>query len=372
MASDSCPIKQVRSAAGHPAWWCDAHGATATTGAGERLDVCGGVAAVAAEDPSRPTLTLGLGDYPAGFEARSLIPPAYDTTASNHAVLWGIHVHGRNQPAETLDLHAMFGALRMEMGDGEARRFVRIDHRAGEHYVVSTSFGLPPKYLECPTCLTPFVDEGVLAVTPRSERVCGACHTIFGDSELAIANPFRLARRTRMGEAPHGVVDPPKALDIHQADYGNGVQLWGPEEALVYTAPTSEIETGGMHTHLYAETFDEANPAVEDNFVAATLDGVALDPRMMRLMMSQRLVPELRLAVRAFDCPACGEAHFDDGRDGCTPHLEHECHRCGHRFPAPGADGPTIGNPILAALDRAARTAPRPMQGRFWAETTKG
>ena len=203
-------------------------------------------------------------------------------------------------------------------------------------------------------------------MTPRSERICPACHTTFQDTEQAVANPFRLARRTRMGEAPHRLIDPSKAMEIAQADYGHGVQIWGPEEALVYTAPAVEIEIGGMHAHLYAETFDEANPAVEDNFLAATIDGVTLDPRMMRLFMSQRLAPELRLAVRAFDCPACGAAHFDDGRDGCTPHLDHECHNCGHRFAAPGEAGPTIGNPILAAFDQLARTAARPMQGRFW------
>ena len=52
-------------------------------------------------------------------------------------MLWGIHVHGRNRPSEQLDLHAMFGALLMEVEQGDDRRFVRIDHRAGEHYVVS-------------------------------------------------------------------------------------------------------------------------------------------------------------------------------------------------------------------------------------------
>ena len=51
MTFQTCQIKQLRSANRRSVWWCDAHGGAATGAGGERLEVCGQAAAVAAEDP---------------------------------------------------------------------------------------------------------------------------------------------------------------------------------------------------------------------------------------------------------------------------------------------------------------------------------
>ncbi len=359
-----CVIRDLQRPNGGTAFWCDPHGASATDSAGQRLVQCHHARKLAGADEG-PILTFRAAEYPAGIEARCLVQAVFDTTPTDQSILHGIHVHCRKQPGDFLDVHDTFDGLRVELDAGPATRFINADEDAAVQYLVSVNFGLHPKYLECPNCLTPVVDGGMNAVTPRAERTCEACGTNFTDSEKAIANPFAGLRTAIMGPAERPVIPPAKALDVSQDKWSLGIQFWGPEEALIYTSP--EVETGGLHTHLYDREFNPMDPDVEDNFTSATVDGVTLDNQMMRLFMAQRAVPELRKALRAIDCPECGDRLFDQGPDARTPRLEHRCAGCGHRFTPKGETEPTISNPFLADLDRLEAGAIRPLPQRFWA-----
>ena len=354
-----CVVEMVGSPAGQPVGWCLAHGASATGRDGGRLSQCHHGRLTARDPDWLDTLTLPAGEYPAGVEARALVPPIYDTTISDPAIIHGIHTHCRRRPGAFLDVHGTFKDLRIEVPD--PRRFVSVNYQAILHYVVSTTFGLKPKHLECPVCLTPQTDVGLWAVTPRRERTCEACGNTVQDSEDAVANAAVLARRLLMDRLDPPLGPPAPALAVRQHDYVNGIQFWGPEAAVIYSSP--EIEAGGMHTHLYDARWEVSDPAVEDNFASLEVDGIAIDPEMARLFMAQRAIPELHQALLAMACPSCGARHFDQGPEAYAPHIEHHCAGCGVKFTV--GDQPSIGNPLLEDLRRAASLAKPPLQAQI-------
>ncbi len=85
-------------------------------------------------------------------------------------------------------------------------------------------------------------------------------------------------------------------------------------------------------------------------------------PEQVRAYMAQSAMPHLEGRVVDLACSQCGEPHFEQGEHAFTPHIDHECHGCGHVFQAPGQIKKTIGNPFVGVRRKLALAATGPLR----------
>jgi hypothetical protein len=89
-----------------------------------------------------------------------------------------------------------------------------------------------------------------------------------------------------------------KPLYIRQEEYPGGIQIWGSNPAIIWSAKKSEEE--GIHIHAFNE---EGGPVVlDDTFSEATIDGITLDPLMVRTLMAQNALPHIEGRVLSMKC----------------------------------------------------------------------
>lgn len=176
----------------------------------------------------------------------------------------------------------------------------------------------------------------------------------FQDSTKGIGNPIRSLQEA-CGAKIQPPVDPNRPLDIRQEDFPGGLQVWGTNAAILWTGEKSEEE--GIHVHgLDAEgrhVFDETYSTVR-------IDGVTLDPTMVRTLMAQRALPSLRGRILTVDCESCGTAQFDTGEASYTPTAVRSCTVCGNSLRARGRFRNVVSNPVVDQLEQLTRFAPRP------------
>ena len=166
-------------------------------------------------------------------------------------------------------------------------------------------------------------------------------------------------RREACGFEVHKVAPAAKTLDLKQSDYPGGVQVWGSNPAFLWTGSKHEEE--GIHVHAFLAD-GQAEPTIDDTIREVTVDGVRLDPVMVRVLMAQNVMPSLKGRVRSMDCANCGHPQFDAGEAAYLPAAMHTCSECGRQFATPGKTRNTVANPLPAILIDLARLAPRPPQ----------
>jgi hypothetical protein len=112
--------------------------------------------------------------------------------------------------------------------------------------------------------------------------------------------------------------------------------------------------------HAYKQ--DSELPDRDDTFSAVEIDGVELDPIMVRTLMAQNSLPHLETRVVSLKCDSCGEMEFNVGEHAFTPAVGRRCSKCDDHLTGPTRLRRTIGNPLIATLERLAASAPRPPQ----------
>jgi transposase-like protein len=225
--------------------------------------------------------------------------------------------------------------------------------------MVTAVFGYKMKHIPCPYCEHPHLDKDWFSVHPHRRHLCAGCGRHFRDTEAAIGNPIG-----RISNALRGIARKPKQakkpLRIRQSDYAGGIQIWGSNPALLWTGDEHEQE--GIHVHAFRQEGDKLILAEDETFSALTIDGVSLDPLMVRTLMAQSALPHLADRVEAIRCPRCGTSKFDAGEHAFTPTAAHHCSGCKKGFPSRGRLRKTIGNPLVEILSHLATYAPRPPQ----------
>ena len=84
----------------------------------------------------------------------------------------------------------------------------------------------------------------------------------------------------------HKVAPAAKTLDIKQSEYPGGIQIWGSNPAFLWTGFKHEEE--GIHVHAFLE--GQAEPELDDTFREVTIDGIQLDPVIVRILMAQNVI----------------------------------------------------------------------------------
>jgi transposase-like protein len=268
----------------------------------------------------------------------------------------GIHVHARLTPTAKKETDCTFRAVRI-LSNRLAADGILISELDAIYYMVTSVFGYDMKYVTCSHCGYPHLDRDWFSVHPHRRHLCAGCGKHFTDNSVAVGNPISGAR-TACGIKAQETQVSDRKLDIRQADFPGGIQIWGSNPAFLWTSNRPEEE--GIHIHAYRAPSEM--PDLDETYGEVTIDGIKLDPSMVRVLMAQSALPSIKGRVRSIRCPSCGEAHFSTGEPAFTPLSTHTCKRCAHEFAAPGRLRKSIGNPLSSVLIALADKAPRAPQ----------
>jgi hypothetical protein len=268
----------------------------------------------------------------------------------------GIHVHARLRPKDKKEMDLTYRAVRL-VSDRLPEGGILVSEIDAIYYMVTSVFGFQMRYVTCSYCDWPHLDKDWFCVHPHRRHLCAGCGKHFSDTQSGVGNPI-IGVRDACGVGKQVTTPSKRTLDIRQADFANGVQIWGSNAAFLWTSDYAEEE--GVHVHAFGK--DPVKPELDETYGRVTIDGIELDPTMVRVLMAQNSLPSLKGRVRSMDCPSCGEPQFSDGEGAFTPAETHSCVRCGKEFPGRSRFRKTILNPLPRILERLARKAPREPQ----------
>lgn len=334
-------------------YWCRAHRADATAKGGTPATKCRAADAIPLRD--KDIEILELDKYLGGVALWGAAPAVYDTTQL--PMERGIHVHARPTPESDKEIDLTYRAVRI-MGKGLSADGIVVNEVDALYYLVSSVFGFSMSYITCTYCGWPHLDKDWFSVHPHRKHLCAGCGKHFHDRVIRIGNPI-VGVRESCGISKHTVGPAPKTLDIKQSEYSGGIQLWGSNPAFLWTQHKDEEE--GIHVHTFLKD-SQTEPTIDDTFREVTIDGIQLDPVMVRVLMAQNVMPSLKGRIRSMNCPNCNQSQFDPGDAAYVPSQMHTCSKCGHEFATTGRMRNTVANPLPAILSDLAKLAPRPPQ----------
>jgi hypothetical protein len=345
---DVFPIEKRRD--GGTRYWCRAHRADATAKGGKPAKKC----RLADKVPLRPDeiQTLDIDKYRGGVALWGAVPAVYDTT--RRPMDSGIHIHARPRPGSKKELDFTFRAVRL-IGKGLPPGGVVVNETDAIYYMISSVFGFSMSFVPCTFCRWPHLDKDWFSVHPHRRHLCSNCGKHFHDRTRGIGNPI-IGVREACRATKHKVAPAAENLKIKQSDFPGGIQIWGSNPAFLWTQPKHEEE--GIHVHAF-KTDGQDDPDIDETFAEVVIDGVRLDPNMVRVLMAQNVLPSLKGRVKSMNCPNCGHAQFDEGEPAYVPSAIHTCTDCGCQFPTSGRMRNVVVNPLPAILEGLAQCALR-------------
>lgn len=348
--SRACNIKPVgKRRDGGTRYWCLAHKADATAKYGRRAKVCR--AAHLSPILPKEILELDLDQYRGGVALWGAIPPVYDTTRL--PLDFGIHVHARKKAGGHKEIDSTYRGVRLR-GRKLPSNGLLISELDAVYYMVSSVFGFDTRQVRCTLCGYPHLDKDWFSIHPHRRHLCAGCGRNFRDSITGIGNPIRETQEIS-GLFPWKAKKVSRPLSLRQSDYPGGIQIWGSNPAIIWSSKKPEEE--GIHVHAYIR--DGELPDLDETFSSVEIDGVKLNPVMVRTLMAQNSLPHLENRVVSLRCDSCGALEFNAGEDAFTPVVGRTCSNCAGRLSGPTRLRRTIGNPLIATLERLARSAPR-------------
>lgn len=243
------------------------------------------------------------------------------------------------------------------MGGGLPRKGIVVQEIDAIYYMVTSVFGYSMRYVTCTHCEWPHLDRDWFSVHPHRRHLCAGCGRHFRDSVTGIGNPIVGVRHACSAREQKTAPSKLK-LDIRQADFPGGIQVWGSNPAFLWTSRRAEAE--GIHVHAFLD--GQEVPELDETYGEVIIDRVSLDPTMVRVLMAQNVMPSLKDRTKSIDCPSCGQPQFSVGEAAYTPTAMHTCSKCSHQFTVQGKLRKTIANPLPAVLAGLAKLAPRPPQ----------
>jgi hypothetical protein len=351
--STSCNIVSVgRRRDGGTRYWCLTHKADATAKYGIAAEECKRHQTSATDDGE--IFTLNLESYAGGIALWGAVPPVYDTT--EFGIDRGIHVHARPAKGGSKSIDQSYRRLRV-IGKHLGEPGIVISELEAIYYMASSVFQYPMSRIACTYCGALHLDKDFFSVHPHRRHLCSSCGRHFQDLQKGIGNPICGIRQAcKVSSKPP--VSPNRPLNIRQADYPGGIQIWGTNPSFLWTGEAAEED--GIHVHAFSQLGFEAT--FDETYSSVAIDGVDLDPVMVRILMAQKALPSLKDRVKSLTCPACGNSQFDSGSAAHTPQAVRVCSSCLAEIRSSGSIRNVVSNPLVGILDRLAAAAPRPVQ----------
>ncbi|HEX8625880.1 MAG TPA: hypothetical protein VF782_12515 [Allosphingosinicella sp.] len=337
-----CEIEAVgKQRNGMPRFWCKSHQASATGKYGRRLERCEG-AYLAEQSEARE---IDPKAYPGGVGLWGAVRPVYDSSAV--PVEEGVHVHARRTVGGDKEIDGTFRAVALRVARNlldAPNAYITMETAVASY--ISRFLQLPMMSLFCSYCGEPHLDSEWFAVKLHKRHLCHACGKIFPVNEKCISNPL-VALRHMAGdrEEDRAIEDATECLDVRQADFPGGMQIWASNPALLWTAPKPEQE--GIHVHGYTGNGDDRS--IDGTYAQVTIDGVRLNDTHLRYFMAQQALRYLDGKIVSLKC-RCGEPYFDEGEAAFRPHSKHQCGRCGESLKASGARKNVVSNPFVDTI----------------------
>jgi transposase-like protein len=268
----------------------------------------------------------------------------------------GIHVHARLEPGKGKVIDHTYDAVELSIPkDLFSEGTVLITGETAVAYYLSRFCKRQIVHIFCPYCDAPHLDSDWFAVKPHRVHLCHGCNRLFRQDIKRVSNPLEAVRhKLGDGDASRTTVRAKGRLEITQADFPFGLQIWASNPALLWTA--AEPEKEGIHVHGWKRATE--NPKLDGTFNSVRIDGIELDEEQLKTFMAQSSLVYLKTKVVCLRCPACKAAKFDRGDAAFRPRSKHQCDECGHKFDTPGRRRLVVSNPFvetIAAL-HAART----------------
>lgn len=337
-----CEIEAVgKQRNGKPRYWCRSHQASATGKYGRRLDRCEGAYRAAERSTAHG---LDPAQYPGGVGLWGSVKPVYDT--SSLPVEEGVHVHARKVAGGKKEIDGTFHSIALTVTRNllEApKAFITLETAVASY--ISRFLKRPMMSLFCTYCGEPHLDSDWFAVKMHRRHLCHGCGKVFLANEKCVSNPLERLRHT-LGDRDEARTTEraTKRLDVRQADFPGGMQIWASNPALLWTAPRAEME--GIHVHCYGANGERQE---DDTFDQVIIDGILLNEEHLRVFMAQQALRYLDGKIVSLRC-SCGEAYFDDGENAFRPHSGHRCRSCYHPLSAPGRVKNVVSNPFLDTI----------------------
>lgn len=344
-----CQIEAVgKRRDGGTRYWCLFHRADATAKYGVPADHCRAshIPPISGKD----ILILNMDEYPGGVALWGAVPPIYDTTKLPPDR--GIHVHARMEKAGSKKIDRTYRAIKLS-GKTIQKDGLIVSETDAIYYMVSSIFGFTVRQVLCTFCRYSHLDKDWFSVHPHRRHLCAGCGKYFRDSEIGIGNPIRQIQ-SECGILPRDPVQSNKTLNIQQSEYLGGIQIWGSNPAIIWSSEKSEEE--GIHIHAYKS--DGERPYLDDTYAEVTIDGVSLDPEMVRVLMAQNALPHLNNRVISMRCTNCSASEFSVGEAAFTPSVGRKCSACGGSLLRKIRLRKVIANPLVDILNDLAVESP--------------
>lgn len=333
-------------------YWCLRHKADATDKYGVPAQKCR--YADIPDISTSETIKIDIAEYTGGVALWGAVPPVYDTTLQ--PLDRGIHVHARRNSKNSKEIDETFRKVILVDGNKSSKKAEILELDA-IYYMVTSVFGYPMKYVECTRCQYPHLDKDWFSLNPHQRHLCAGCGLYFRDTDKAIGNPIKKTQLI-FDNYPGKTKKINRTLKIKQSDYRGGIQIWGSNSAIFWTSNATEEE--GIHVHAFTD--DESLPVIDDTFSRVVIDGIELNPLMVRILMAQNSIPHINGRVLSFNCPHCLNPHFSSEKFSFTPSKTHACNHCHKEFQSRGRLKNVIGNPLIKILSDLGKNAARSPQ----------
>lgn len=328
-------------------FWCTEHKADATAKYGVQASKCR--YADLPEPNTDEILKLDISQYPGGIALWGAVPPIYDTTSD--PIEYGIHVHARLSANDHKEIDKTF--KRVEVVKPQDGSGVIVSELDAIYYMVSSVFGHAMKYVECSYCKYPHLDKDWFSLHSHQRHLCAGCGKNFRDMEKGIGNPI-VGIQESLGFISKSPKKINKRREISQENFPGGIQIWGSNQSILWTGDREEEE--GIHLHAFMEDGFRRH---DDTYSEVIIDGIALDPLMIRTFMAQKAIPHIQGRITTLKCPKCHQMHFSGGVSAFTPQKTHKCSSCAKEFDTVGRLRNVISNPLVDVFSQLEKTAPR-------------
>ena len=299
-------------------------------------------------------MLLNIDEYSGGVALWGAVPPIYDTTRL--PLERGIHVHARKMRNGVKDVDRTVRAVRLT-GGGISPSVVCLSELEAIYYMVSTIFGFEMRHVLCPYCGYSHLDKDWFSAHVHQRHLCAGCGKYFRGSVPGIGNPIRRIQRyfSSEGGNPYKSL---MSLNLAQRDFPGGIQIGGSNPALVRTSEDAEEE--GIHVH--ASEVNGETRSLDDTYSDVVIDGISLDPVMVRTLMAQSALPHIENRIVSLTCIRCLKSEFSVGDEAFAPKAGRTCSICGEKLKGAARLRKAISNPIIGFLEELGRDAPRTPQ----------
>jgi predicted RNA-binding Zn-ribbon protein involved in translation (DUF1610 family) len=293
---------------------------------------------------------LDPAEFQGGIALWGAVEPVYNTAIE--PAERGIHVHARERAGGRKSIDGTFEAVelpvRRDLFNDEP---VVVTAETAVAFYISRFLGRKVVGLFCPRCNTPHLDSDWYAVKPHRSHLCHGCNRLFRQETRQVSNPIEMVRhQLGVASSPAEPIRAKAVLDIRQADYPGGLQIWASNPALIWTSARPEEE--GIHVHAWHRP--GVLPKLDGTFGRVRIDGIELDEEQLRVFMAQNALIYLKGKVVALYCPSCGVEVFDRGEAAFRPRNERFCESCGTFF-ATTQRRKVVSNPFVATVNALRR-----------------